>query len=273
MTGTERRQTIWSTTRRRLGDLRRDVRERLLRRALNLPSLAPFSHPAPPVIMRSGDFTSSPLGIALANAFDKALTGVGGPTENVRRIPGMSGQKYRTFINALINSLPDARYLEVGSWAGSTAASAIEGNRLRAVCIDNWSQFGGPKDEFIANLESVLGPDVDFTFIESDFRKVDFSRVGHFNVYLFDGPHNEPDQYDGIIMALPALDDYFVLIVDDWNWVAPRIGTFRAIRDAGVDLVCSVEIRITTDNSHSPVGGETTDWHNGYFFAVLKRRG
>ncbi len=68
--------------------------------------------------------------------------------------------------------------------------------------------------------------------MESDFRAVDFGSLGRFNVYLFDGPHTDKDQHDGVILALPALDDQFVLIVDDWNWQPVRDGTMSAIRAA-----------------------------------------
>jgi len=56
-------------------------------------------------------------------------------------------------------------------------------------------------------MERVRSPTVDFRFIESDFRAVDYSAIGRFNVYLFDGPHQEQDQYDGIMVARTALDD------------------------------------------------------------------
>jgi hypothetical protein len=182
----------------------------------------------------------------------------------------MSGQKYRTFINNLVGSHPDARYLEIGSWTGSTATAALYGNSVRAVCIDNWSQFGGPKATFVANIERVLSPTIDFQFIEKDFRSIDYTLIGNFNVYLFDGPHEERDQYDGIMVVRPALDKSFILIVDDWNSRQVRLGTFRAIRDAGYSISSSVEIRTTQDNTHPPVSGKNSDWHNGYFIAVLK---
>jgi Methyltransferase domain len=222
-----------------------------------------------PAIQRSGNFTSTSLGVVLEQAFDKARAGIGGPADHVRAIEGMSGQKYRTFINALIGALPDARYLEVGSYAGSTAASALFGNKVRVLCIDNWSEFDGPKEQFLVNLKSVQTPDVDFRYIENDFRRVDYSAIGRFNVYLFDGPHTEQDQYDGVRMAMPALEKCFVLIIDDWNWVAPRLGTYRAIRDTGCSILCSIEVRTTTDNSHPPEKGGKSDWHNGYFFGVV----
>ena len=80
-----------------------------------------------------------------------------------------------------------------------------------------------------------------------DFRSVDYRSIGKFNIYLFDGPHEEADQYDGIVLAQPALTGTFFLIVDDWNWNAVRLGTFRALAASRCQLECSIEIRTTLD--------------------------
>ena len=224
-----------------------------------------------PCISFQGNFSALPMSVLLKRSLDRAVANIGGPPDFVRAIDGMSGQKYRTFINNFVGSHPDARYLEIGSWQGSTAAAALNGNSVKALCIDNWSQFGGPKSAFLANIERVRSqsPDVDFRFIENDFRRVDYTSLGRFNIFLFDGPHEELDQYDGIMVARPALEKSFVLIVDDWNWRQVRVGTFRAIRDAGYSIASSIEIRTTQDNTHAPVHGKNSDWHNGYFIAVL----
>ena len=37
---------------------------------------------------------------------------------------GLSGRKYRSLINNLIQKIKDPRYLEIGTWLGSTACSA-----------------------------------------------------------------------------------------------------------------------------------------------------
>jgi hypothetical protein len=224
-----------------------------------------------PCISFRGNFSALPTSVLLKRSLDRAVANIGGPPDFVRAIDGMSGQKYRTFINNFIGSHSDARYLEIGSWQGSTAAAALNGNSVKALCIDNWSQFGGPKSAFLANIERVRSqsPDVDFRFIENDFRLVDYTSLGRFNIFLFDGPHEELDQYDGIMVARLALEKSFVLIVDDWNWRQVRLGTFRAIRDAGYSIASSIEIRTTQDNTHAPVHGKDSDWHNGYFIAVL----
>jgi hypothetical protein len=165
------------------------------------------------------------------------------PTElnqGIYAIEGMSGRKYRQFINTLIGAMPVARYMEIGSCAGSTMCAAIAGNTLdRAMAIDNWSQFGGPRAEFMANVIRFGKPGSIVRMFEEDFRKVDFRIFGQvFNVYLYDGPHDEQDHYDGIALPLPALAPEFVLIVDDWNWDRVRAGTLRAIADKGLEMLC-----------------------------------
>ena len=56
------------------------------------------------------------------------------------------------------------------------------------VCIDNWSEFGGPKDEFLTNFNTYKGEN-DAEFIENDCFKVDVSQLPKFNMYMYDGNH------------------------------------------------------------------------------------
>lgn len=219
-----------------------------------------------------GNFDASLYGALLRHAFLRSLALETKLPEWVVAMKGMSGKKYRYLINNLVETVPNARYLEIGSWAGSTACAAIHGNKLRAICVDNWSQFNGPKDIFKANVGQALSPDVEFGFIENDFRKVDYSSIGKFNIYLFDGPHEEEDQYDGIMVTQSALDDHYILIVDDFNWEPVRKGTYRAIEDSGAKIECAIEVRTTQDNSHPQQAMmESSDWHNGYILAVCKK--
>lgn len=224
-----------------------------------------------PAICLSGDFSASPMSKLVKCAFDEALKPDSCLPEAVRAIEGMSGLKYRSFINIFVRSLPDARYLEIGSWAGSTAVAALYGNKAKALCIDNWSQFGGPKATLLANIDSIRSPDLNFSFVEQDFRAVDYAAIGTFNVYLFDGPHDEQDHYDGIMLAQQALADTHLLVVDDWNWFQVRVGTLQALKNAGCKIECSIEVRTSLDNEHPQIFGGHSDWHNGYFIAVIRR--
>lgn len=220
----------------------------------------------------SGDFLVNPASALLLASFKQAMALEHKLSPEILAMPGMSGRKYRYLINNLVEGMRDPRYLEIGSWAGSTACSALFGNRVSAVCIDNWSEFGGPRDIFLANIETVRTEQTGFRFIESDFRQVDYTAIGSFNIYLFDGPHSEEDQYDGIVIAQPALDDVYVLVVDDWNWEAVRMGTLRAIEDTGTTIICSIDIRTNQFDSHpTSAAFESSEWHNGYLLAVCRK--
>jgi hypothetical protein len=214
-----------------------------------------------------GDFLISPLSTLMIVAFRRALELQHKLPEPILRMQGMSGRKYRYFINNMISMIGLPRYLEVGSWAGSTACAAMYGNAGKILCIDNWSEFGGPKDQFISNINAAKNPRIDFQFIEQDFRSVDYSSIGSFNVYLFDGPHEYKDQYDGLMMAQPALDREFIFIVDDWNWERVRQGTFSAIKDSKLVIVSSIEIKTSQTNGTPKLKFEESEWHNGYFIA------
>jgi hypothetical protein len=259
-------------------------RERLLRGQFNLPAVAPLlttivrvrkdlarSSVLPPVVSRCGDFTVSEGARLVKHSFDQALNGERPLPSEIQEIDGMSGQKYRAFINNLVRSCPNPCYLEVGSWAGSTATAALSGNCASALCIDNWSQFGGPKDQFFQNIKKVLSEKIRFKFMECDFRSVDYGSIGKFNIYLFDGPHGEADQYDGIVIAQPALTETFFLVVDDWNWRTVRVGTLRALAACRCQLECSIEVRTSLDGSTPSLHGRQSDWHNGYFIAVVRK--
>jgi predicted O-methyltransferase YrrM len=222
-------------------------------------------------IKQRGDYVS-PLAKAVDESLEKAVSSDYLPF-HITNMSGMSGKRYRTFINTLVSKIPDARYLEIGSWAGSTSCSAMYDNSLTITCIDNWSEFGGPKKEFYKNTKKCLSDTIDFTFIEEDFNLVDYTSLGTFNIYLYDGPHEQEDQYKGVRIAKPALDNEFILIVDDFNWDKVRKGTYDAIADEKYTVISSIEIRTTEDNTHPPqqFAGERGDWHNGYYIAVLKK--
>ena len=136
--------------------------------------------------------------------------------------------------------------------------------------FDNWSEFDGPVDKFLTNLAKYKGKSR-VTFIEKDYHQLDFHHLGLFNVFLFDGPHTYEDQFDAVMMADPALEPCFVLIVDDWNWESARRGTMDAIRKRGYRIDHMIEVRTSRDDTLPELRGEKSDWHNGYFIAALRK--
>jgi len=202
-------------------------------------------------------------------AFFNAENNISKISNDIIQMEGMTGTKTRHFYNNLLNT-EDARYLEIGSWKGSSVCSAMYGNKAKVICIDNWSQFGGPKSEFLSNFEKFKGNN-DATFIENDCFKVDISILPKFNIYMYDGNHSNESHYKALLHYYNCLDDVFIFIVDDWNWKDVRDGTLNSIEKLNLKVIYEKEIRLTWDNSHTPQPEASQTWHNGIYVAILQK--
>jgi hypothetical protein len=205
----------------------------------------------------------------IEKAFENAENGISKITADIIAMEGMSGTKTRHFYNNLLN-MEDARYLEIGTWKGSSVCSAMCANKAKVVCIDNWSQFGGPKNEFLVNFEKFKGEN-DATFIEKDCYQVDVSVLPKFNIYMYDGNHSTDSHFRALSHYYNCLDDMFVFIVDDWNGQSERDGTKSAIEKLKLNVLYEKEIRLTWDNTHTPLHEATTTWWNGIYVALLQK--
>jgi predicted O-methyltransferase YrrM len=202
-------------------------------------------------------------------SFQNAESNFSKITSDIISMEGMSGTKTRHFYNNLLNN-QDARYLEIGTWKGSSVCSAMCGNKAKVLCIDNWSEFGGPKDEFVKNFEKFKGEN-DARFIENDCYKVDISGLPKFNIYMYDGNHSEESHYRALNHYYDCLDDVFIFIVDDWNWQEVRNGTLQSIKKLNLNVLYQKEIRLTMDNSVTLEPLLSKTWWNGIYVAILQK--
>jgi hypothetical protein len=205
----------------------------------------------------------------IETSYKNATNHVSKITNEIIEMHGMSGKLTRHFYNNLLNT-EDARYLEIGTWKGSSVCSAMCGNKAKVICIDNWSEFAGPKDEFLVNFNKFKGEN-DATFIESDCFQVDVSLLPKFNIYMYDGCHKHESHYKALSHYYSCLDDVFIFIVDDWNWKDVRNGTFEAIEKLKLNILYEKEIRLTWDDSHTTFPESANTWHNGIYIAVLQK--
>jgi len=191
-------------------------------------------------------------------------------SSEILSMEGMSGSRTRHFYNNILN-MKDARYLEIGTWKGSSVCSAMYGNNASVVCIDNWAEFNGPKNEFLQNFEKFKGQN-NASFIEQDCFTVDVSKLPKFNIYLYDGDHKEICHYKALTHYIDCMDDTFIFIVDDWNWKCVRDGTLNAIRDLNLKMNFKLEYKTTFNDTH-PLHGSPHQllWHNGIAVFVLEK--
>lgn len=138
-------------------------------------------------------------------------------------IPRMSTYAVAALIDKAVSSLPgDAAFVNVGAWHGFSFLSGIASNPdKRCVCIDNFSQFGGPREEFLARFGAQRSPLHEFH--EMDYEEY-FAKVhkGPIGFYIYDGEHSYRNQLRGLEAAEPFFSDRCVVLVDDTNDPEPH---------------------------------------------------
>jgi len=206
----------------------------------------------------------------MRSSFEKAERGESKVSKEILELLGMTGAKTRHFYNNLLE-LAGAKYLEIGVWKGSSTCSAMYQNSAQIVCMDNFSEFESPREEFLMNFNKFKGDNF-ATFIEKDCFKADLRTLPKFNIFLYDGKHDYQSHYDALRYYYDVMEDTFIYIVDDWNWDYVRNGTYHAINDLGFKVLDRITIQLTDDNTHTPydIAGET--WWNGLFACVLQKR-
>jgi len=218
-------------------------------------------------------YSLSELKEHIDSCFEKADICESKITDEILNMHGMTGTKTRHFYNNLLN-IDDARYLEIGTWKGSSVCSAMCGNKASVVCIDNWSEFNStcnPKDEFLKNFTKYKGEN-NATFIENHCFNVNILQLPKFNMYLYDGSHDKDSHINALLYYYDCLDDIFVFIVDDWNLKDVRDGTYDSFKELQVKVLYEREIKTTTNDTHvSPGSKEQKEWHNGIYVAILQK--
>lgn len=190
--------------------------------------------------------------------------------KTILSLDGMSGKKTRHFYNNIC-SLPGTRYIEIGTWRGSTLCSAIYGNVVKGVAIDNWSYSSVDRDAFFTEF-SKYSQGNNIKVIEKNSWDVVPEDMGmKFNVYMYDGDHERSSHCRALTHFISNMDDTFIYIVDDWNDKRVRDGTFDGIIQCGLTVEYQREIFTSDDNSHGVPYGPASDWHNGISIFVLRK--
>ena len=143
------------------------------------------------------------------------------------------------------------------------------GNKATVVCIDNFSEFDGPRKEFLENFNKYKGEN-DATFIEGNCWDVDLGD-SKFNIYLYDGAHEYEDHFKALDKFYKNMDDTFIFVVDDWNWKKVRDGTIDAIKKLNLNIIFKHEVLLASDDQHTPYDIGKFSWWNGICIFVLSK--
>ena len=200
----------------------------------------------------------------VVNSIEKAESLSSKVTPEILSMPGYSSPRVRHFLNNIC-SLPNTKYMEIGVWQGSTFVSALYDNHdnvSAAIAIDNWSEFAGPKEEFMYHTSKFLKKNV-FNFFEIDSFAVSLNSIKNkINVYFYDGDHTFDAQKKAFTYLDSIFEDTFIAIVDDYNWDWVQNATQEAFKELNYKVVYEKYLP-------SPNNGGQDSWWNGIYVAVI----
>ena len=201
-------------------------------------------------------------------------------TQDVMDIRGLTSKKVRCFLNNICNP-ENTVYLEIGPYQGATFFSALYGNHISAIAIDNWGAeemmpaiapiWGGlggsmtrtkPKDVFLQNLKKFKGTNNVQILDENYLNFNKKSLLYEPNVLFYDGEHTFADQYQVLADFKDYLAPEFILIIDDWNW--EKRGILKGIKDLKLNVKYKKEIFTK--------GEDPADFWNGLGIFLLSRK-
>lgn len=190
-------------------------------------------------------------------------------------IEGLSSNRVRHFLNNLC-SIKDAKYLELGSYAGSTFIPAIMNTDAIGFAIDNyqteiaparldiqWSGYSKPKYTLLDNIKKykINGKLIDKKI--EDLQSMDLSFVKP-NIIFYDGSHDYIDQMKCLKHLLPLFEDTFILVIDDANFE----GVVKSVKDfinfSKINILYEKQL-LTTQYEDS------SSWWNGLHISVLNK--
>jgi hypothetical protein len=146
--------------------------------------------------------------------------------KNLLIIPRMSTFAIGAIINRAVSEMSDGvSFVNVGTWNGFTFLSGmIENPEKKCIGVDNFSQFGGPRENFIERFNHHKSSN--HYFFDMDYKDYFSTKhKGEIGIFFFDCDHIYENQLQGLETAEPYFSKDCIIIVDDTNRDGPRRAT------------------------------------------------
>ncbi len=204
------------------------------------------------------DGIATPLGLSLEALNTRLPESDAQMTAKLRQlltIPRMSTFAIAAMNSKAVSQMNDEHcFVNVGVWNGfSFLAGMINNPNKTCIGIDNFSQFGGPKEAFLRRFEQYRSPR--HAFHDMDYKEY-FASVhkGKIGFYIYDGEHSYENQLEGLRVAEPFFSERCLILVDDTNFEEPR----RANLDFIAQSANKYEIVL---DRHTCKNGHPTYWN------------
>jgi len=158
-------------------------------------------------------------------------------SDSISGVWGMIVPNKMQMIRHACSLLPeDEVYLEAGVLQGMSMICGTQGNRVRAIGVDNWSQFPSTEGNSVACKRALREAGVSdrVELIEEDIKSVLTNHsLPPIGVYHYDANHDYFETLAGLELVLPHLADEAIIIVDDSAWDGPYDAITRFLNRYG----------------------------------------
>lgn len=186
------------------------------------------------------------------------------------RVDGLTSPRVQSLLNILANN--STTYLEVGSFLGATAASALSGNKIKGYFVDNWAENIQPaeadiilpknnKTTFMSNIRPYIGENT-IEILDGDMFSFGPDRIKDVDLFFYDGPHDHATVSKAVQHFAPCFAPGAILVFDDANWNDTWTGADEGVKKSKLPVVYSRKIVNSIES--------LKDWWNGLYVIVLK---
>jgi len=186
-------------------------------------------------------------------------------------IEGLTSKRMQNLLTEIADN--STKYLEVGSFLGSTACSVLRSGTIEeATFVDHWKEDIQPasgellpktnKQEFIENIRKYKN-ERPLKVFDCDMLSVDKSDLKDIDFFFYDGAHDFESTSNAIRYYSSCLAEEAIILIDDANWEGVVAGAEDGIAKAGLETLFK---KIWLNNQESK-----EQWWNGFFIAVVKK--
>ena len=223
--------------------------------------------------MKKQNMIQHPFVDMILESINASACGVSNFDESTFDISGLSSNRVRHLLNSLCSN-EGIKYLEIGSYLGSTFCAAIEGNELEAYAVDNWATDNlqpaeneteierASYQDFRENAKRYKG-DSKVRIINADCKNlVPEDLNSKVNLVFYDGDHSYDGQLESLQTIKDLVEDTFILILDDANFAGVVESAEQFVRQNNFSILFEQKLLNAIESDRM--------WWNGLHILVLQ---
>ena len=223
--------------------------------------------------MKKQNMIQHPFVDMILESINASACGVSNFDESTFDISGLSSNRVRHLLNSLCSN-EGIKYLEIGSYLGSTFCAAIEGNELEAYAVDNWATDNlqpaeneteierASYQDFRENAKRYKG-DSKVRIINADCKNlVPEDLNSKVNLVFYDGDHSYDGQLESLQTIKDLVEDTFILILDDANFAGVVESAEQFVRQNNFSILFEQKLLNAIESDRM--------WWNGLHILILQ---